>query len=149
MPLPARDPLERFWAMVRKGKGCWEWQGSRLPRGYGSFRLGTRSTDPKEYAHRIAWAWKNGPIPLGMRVLHHCDNPGCVRPDHLFLGTQADNVADMDAKGRRVNPSSLKTHCPQGHPYDDANTCHYRGERRCRACNRQRTRALRAIRKAG
>lgn len=77
--------------------GCFVWRGSRTAGGYGV--KGKKKT--KEYTHRLAYAWVNGPIPPGMCVLHHCDNPPCCNPDHLFLGTHADNVADMVAKGRQ------------------------------------------------
>lgn len=87
----------RFWAKVSQpDAGCWEWQGSRTPLGYGQMLLGAR----KELAHRIAWQWTYGPIPKGLCVLHACDNPSCVRPGHLLLGTRAANMRDMVAKGR-------------------------------------------------
>jgi hypothetical protein len=87
----------RFWRKVEKGEDCWEWVGFRGPLGYG------RTTIKKRLflAHRVAWALSFGPIPPGLWVLHHCDNPPCVRPEHLFLGTQQDNVEDMWAKGRQ------------------------------------------------
>jgi len=117
--------------------GCHEWTGYRDSDGYGSI-----SVDGKMIAtHRLAWFLANGPIPPGMQVLHHCDNPPCGQtepseafPDgHLFLGTNADNVADKIAKGRDQN--QRKTHCWQGHPFNAANTYAYRGRRQCRACN--------------
>jgi hypothetical protein len=73
---------------------CWVWNGTCWEKGYG--RLGDKR------AHRVMWAIVNGPIPPGLQVLHHCDNPPCVRPEHLFLGTQLDNMRDMIAKGRKV-----------------------------------------------
>lgn len=91
----------RFDRKLRQAdNGCLEWTGSRGHFGHGFFLL---SFNPNRQiaAHRFAWERANGPIPDGLCVLHHCDNPPCVNVDHLFLGTRADNVADMDAKGRR------------------------------------------------
>lgn len=93
--------LGRFWSRVRMGDGCWEWQGSRTQFGYGKIKVqGVERT-----THRFSWELANGPIPPGAYILHRCDNPPCVRPDHLFLGTQADNIHDMDDKDRRNAPS--------------------------------------------
>jgi len=75
---------------------CWIWLGSRNNGGYGYMAYNGWS----EGVHRISWIIHRGPIPLGMWICHHCDQPGCLRPDHLFLGTPQDNVADMIAKGR-------------------------------------------------
>lgn len=97
-----RSPLtveERFWTKVQRGDGCWEWTGKERVKGYGRFRPG--STQPKVLAHRFAYELLCGPIPDGLQVLHRCDNPLCVRPDHLFPGTNADNVADKVSKGRQ------------------------------------------------
>jgi hypothetical protein len=103
-----RPVVERFWALVRKGAApgdCWEWTGSRARFGYGRFNL--RHYDQPSakngyavQAHRLSWEFAHGPIPPGLWVLHRCDNPPCVRPDHLFLGTVGDNVRDAVAKGR-------------------------------------------------
>jgi len=92
----AQRSLEAFWDRVAKGPGCWEWQGFRHDRGYGVITIRRH----KQYAHRVAWELTNGPIPKAMVVMHQCDNPPCVRPDHLRLGTPADNSFDMKAKGR-------------------------------------------------
>lgn len=86
---------ERFWGKVQKSEGCWTWNGGRDAQGYGAFKA-TRM----EKAHRYSWELHFGKIENGLLVLHRCDNPPCVRPDHLFLGTHNENMADMVAKGR-------------------------------------------------
>lgn len=90
--------LDRFWEKVEEGEPdqCWEWTAGKITSGYGSFWLHGRQV----LAHRVAWELVNGPIPGGLLVCHHCDNPGCVNPSHLFLGSDWDNAADRDAKGR-------------------------------------------------
>lgn len=94
-----KDPKLRFWAKVnKKGKNqCWEWTAARDPFGYGRFGLNGKICT----ASRFSWELHYSPISKGMCVLHKCDNPPCVNPNHLFLGTRSDNVADMIAKGRR------------------------------------------------
>ena len=95
-----RIPLEvRFWRKVRKGPGCWEWTGHRNEKGYGLIRVGGKD-EGSLYAHRVSYELAKGPLGEGMCALHTCDNPPCVRPDHLFAGTQRDNIDDMVAKGR-------------------------------------------------
>ena len=90
----------RFWSCVTKTDGCWLWIGARHPRGYGNLSV----RGHRRYAHRFSWELHVGPIPPGLEVCHRCDNPACVRPDHLFLGSQADNLADMWRKGRGRSP---------------------------------------------
>lgn len=89
---------DRFWSKVAmSADGCWTWKASVNPHGYGQFMLpGHRLTR----AHRLAWQIANGPLPDGAVVMHRCDNPPCVNPEHLAIGTQLDNIADMHAKGR-------------------------------------------------
>jgi len=127
---------------------CIESPFHRTPTGYAM--LGRKGR--KLYAHRVAWEEANGPIPEGMCVLHRCDNPPCVNPEHLFLGTHRDNTQDMLAKGRGSNIGSwgrAKTHCPQGHPYDEVNTrVDGRGCRSCRICGREAQRRFRLRRAA-
>lgn len=92
-------PEQRFWTKVARGEGCWEWTGAICPTtGYGDFSAGGAGSNVG--AHRASYELNIGPIPPGLFVLHRCDNRRCVRPDHLFLGTQRDNVRDMIAKGR-------------------------------------------------
>lgn len=98
---PTRIPL--FWAKVRRGEGCWEWTAALDNGGYGLFNTQGRPAK----AHRVSWVLANGPLAAGLLVLHRCDNRKCVRPDHLYLGTQRQNVADMDSRGRRARGYTL------------------------------------------
>lgn len=87
---------ERFWRKVDKSGECWTWTGSRNHKGYG--RLST--PDGVRLTHALSWELHFGAIPAGKWVLHRCDNPPCVNPDHLWVGTAKENTADMIAKGR-------------------------------------------------
>lgn len=91
-----------FMDNVRQGDGCWTWVGTLDKDGYGRAKVTHEGKKVRGLAHRISWMIHRGPIPDGLEVLHICDNPPCVNPDCLFLGTKIDNVADRDAKGRQA-----------------------------------------------
>ncbi len=92
-----KDSFERY--VLRKEDGCWDWKGSKSKK-YGSLQYGGKYKSIS--AHQASWIIHNGPIPKGMFICHHCDNPRCTRPDHLFIGSPQDNVLDMINKGRNV-----------------------------------------------
>ena len=124
---------ERFDAKVspEPTSGCHLWTGGIFGSGYGAVWDGGRHLG----AHRLAWELARGPVPAGLCVLHRCDNPPCVNPSHLFLGTKGDNNRDKISKGR--DHHKRKTHCPAGHPFSGANLyLEGNGHRGCRACNR-------------
>ena len=97
--LSREQVLSKFWSLVKKQPGCWLWLGKGLPSGYGRFRINSE----EHYAHRFSYEQKFGKVETGFYVCHKCDNPACVKPGHLFLGTPQDNVDDMWEKGRAVS----------------------------------------------
>jgi hypothetical protein len=135
--------LERFYSKVQKQDSCWEWVGAvqseRNP--YGRFKLHGKS----ELAHRLSYQWNVGPIPDGLLVCHSCDNPRCVNPEHLFVGTPKDNMQDCAAKGR--NPSAPKDNCKQGHDLNAAGARRKTGA--CVMCHRARNREWMRVHRAG
>jgi hypothetical protein len=125
----------RFWSKVKFDNVhlCWEWQANKNWKGYGTFRLCGKILK----AHRVAYKLYYKVFLGEKHVLHSCDNPGCVNPFHLFLGTNADNMKDRGQKGRcRAGIRNLeKTHCPQGHLYSGGNLrIGPKGDRFCRRC---------------
>jgi hypothetical protein len=99
----------RYQAKIDRTGDCWTWTGAKDRDGYGWHKVGRQM----RYAHRLAAEAVHGPIPSTILVCHHCDNPSCVRPDHLFLGSAADNSADMVAKGRQICGDA---HWARAHP---------------------------------
>lgn len=112
MAKPKTTAISRFWGRVLRGPGCWLWTGAKDECGYGVITEGGRrgrGFPGKAFkTHRLSWSFAYGEIPSGMSVLHKCDTPACVRPDHLFLGTQRENVADCVGKGRNRGATGTK-----------------------------------------
>ena len=98
--------LNKFWSKVKKTGGCWNWTGGKFSEGYGAIWIQGK----QKRAHRISWEIHNGKIPKGLLICHSCDNPACVRPIHLFLGTNKDNMQDKAKKGRNVDQWGVKNH---------------------------------------
>ena len=132
------DIAKRFWRQVDRTGDCWLWLGAVKRDGYGAFSATGRK---QVRAHRMALMLELGMFDRRLLVLHKCDTPLCVRPDHLYLGDQAQNMRDR-AKRRDVslwNHEARKTHCANGHEFTADNT-HIRADkfqRVCRACNRE------------
>jgi len=126
--------LDRFILSIEVNdiNDCWLWKSSASRNDYGRIKDGTRGIK----AHRYSYETFVDKIPKGLFVCHKCDNPPCINPKHLFLGTNADNIRDSAAKGRLAN--SKKTYCPQGHEYSEVNTYLVKQKgsisRRCREC---------------
>jgi hypothetical protein len=135
---------ERLWSRaVKQPNGCWEFSGNRHVQGYGVIRHEGRS----RRAHRVAYELAHGPIPERMVVMHSCDNPPCINPEHLSVGTVAENNRDRQNKGRSAPPVNWAgwqrrlTQCKYGHPFTPENTYikpeSSHGVRVCRTCNRE------------
>jgi hypothetical protein len=126
--------FDRFYKKLKENdKGCLEWQGYCQSSGHGQIFFNGKLIG----THRLAWLLSNGEIPNGMQVLHKCDNGSCCNPNHLFLGTHADNMKDMCHKGRGNNQK--KTHCKNGHEFSFTNTMRNGNGRKCKQCHRIRS----------
>ena len=131
-PLSWADKL-RFEKWIEKGDGCWLWKGTPSNRGYGRFSINNRDFQ----SHRVSLEHFKGVATAGMLILHRCDTPLCVNPDHLYLGSHEENMRDMVERGGHKYPT-----CPNGHPYTPENTYIRRsgaraGSRRCKTCTRR------------
>lgn len=141
-PIPT---AERFWSKVHRTDDCWLWTDALNAKGYGQFKLGPgRMVKP----HRMAYELSVGPIPDGLVIDHLCRVRHCVNPAHMEPVSIAENTRRGDATPPQARVNREKTHCPQGHAYDEANTGHYRGRRYCRTCQNEYSRRRRARQKA-
>jgi hypothetical protein len=134
---------ERFYVKLRPlANGCWEWIASSSSRGYGEIWDGAAGKNRK--ATHVSWELAHGkPFPAGMYACHSCDNPACVNPEHIFVGSQKDNLRDASDKKRL--PAQSKTHCKSGHPLSGANmrtipNSNGRARRQCIQCDEKRKR---------
>lgn len=140
MKLTAKQE-QRFYSKINKTDTCWLWLGTKGKSGYGAFWLNTKPVR----AHRLSYVLKYGSFDQSLYVCHHCDNPSCVNPEHLFLGTNKDNMDDGYKKGRiKWVVAELKkavTHCPYGHMYGASRIRNRKGkltnERVCIECHRR------------
>ena len=136
-------PISFYDKIVVLPNGCWQWTASFDDRGYGQYFLNGKLTK----AHRAAWFFAFGSIGKGKFICHHCDNKWCVRPSHLFEGTQTDNIRDAVRKGRMYLQVHKPTHCKRGHELTLENSIWdnpHRTQRHCRTCSNQRRRLRRA-----
>lgn len=141
------EVVARFWSkVVINPDGCWSWSGGH---GGKDGRAMLSVDGQKFYAYRVSYEIHHGPITDGLHVCHACDNPECSRPDHLWLGTAADNLRDAAEKGRLGAKQRARTHCKRGHEFTPENTrviFHADGKahRHCKTCTAERGKAWRA-----
>jgi hypothetical protein len=116
-PINVEKVKELFWSKVNiDPDGCWGWSGAKSPRGYGVMTINNK----KKIATHVSWWLETGDWPTAW-MLHKCDNPPCIRPDHLFVGNQTDNMRDAHSKGRTKNTFVEKEFCKHGHPMSGDN----------------------------
>lgn len=136
----------RFFSKVNKTEECWLWSGATLKKGYGH----TYADGAYYLAHRISFVIAGGTLEPGDLVLHRCDVPNCVRPDHLYKGNKSRNALDAYERGLAVSNNKLKTSCEHGHKFDVKNTrysirANGKTRRTCRKCDRIRMKLERSL----
>lgn len=140
MPRRSKPAVDRVLArVVKQPDGCWIWRGALNEGGYGIVQLGRGIGTDR--THRVVYRAMVGEIPAGLTLDHLCHRPACVNPAHLDPVTRTENTLRQWAvgKGNAGASNVLKTHCPHGHPYDEANTRKDKnGRRHCRTCERLR-----------
>ena len=127
--------MDRFWSKVNTEApgGCWEWTAAKLKTGYGRFKFSGKPA----LAHRVSYELVYGEFDKTKQVIHSCDNPSCVKPDHLRLGTIQENMQDRGDRGRHGRYNSKKTQCKNGHPFSGDNLhINANGSRSCKECGR-------------
>ena len=124
--------MERFWNKVNKTDTCWLWTAGKQKEGYGKFWFNGKT----QTAHILSYELHKGPIPKGKQINHtHSHNKHCVNPDHLYAGTQEENMQDRLRDGK--NPNKNKTHCKHGHEYNAESTYyHPNNQRVCKQCKK-------------
>ncbi|MDL5205070.1 HNH endonuclease signature motif containing protein [Streptomyces sp. ALI-76-A] len=142
LPRLTGTPLERIMQRTDRTGECWLWRGRLNKDGYAEHKLHGRT----HMAHRTTYESLVGPIPDGMQLDHRCRVRHCVNPAHLEPVTSRENTLRGVGLAKQ---NADKTHCPQGHPYDEANTYRYKNYRRCKTCLRERARAYRAAKRGG
>lgn len=134
----SKEASDRFWAKVEKTDGCWIWRGYKNSRGYGAFSFRYKENGIKKFAsyraHRIAYELLIGEIADGYVACHKCDNPSCVNPDHIFIGTSLDNYRDCMSKGRARFQN--KKFCKNGHERSGENVIINGNKTICKLCQR-------------
>lgn len=126
--------LEKLLSLTKPSStGCLEWTRTKTSRGYGCVVFCGKRLN----AHRVAWELANNKSPGDLLVCHRCDNPKCINPEHLFLGTVKENALDCVSKGRHRSGNTNKKFCKRGHEFTTENTCIRKsGGRKCRQCSR-------------
>lgn len=135
---------ERFFNKINKTGTCWVWLASKKSDGYGNFYSNLKGVNKNISAPRFSWIFHFGSIQKDICVLHKCDNPSCVNPEHLFLGTHTDNMRDKMKKGRHKSTKSSSKYCKRGHEFTIKNTYLTKDDgRHCKKCRADRERARR------